>query len=72
MKNVYVLQHENKEDIKFIGIYSSEDKAERAVAKLSKLPGFENSPNIVNDGDGFYIDKYDINETHWKEGFIDE
>jgi hypothetical protein len=65
---VYVLQHVRKEssddeDIKLIGVYSSEDAAKKAVLRLSKQPGF--ADNIQ----GFHVDEYELDEDHWVEGY---
>jgi hypothetical protein len=69
MPIVFVVQHvhtfKNKEeDVKFIGVFSSNENAKRAVARLKKLPGFSRSPK------GFYIDRYELDKVHWEEGFI--
>jgi len=68
MKIVYVLQHVHEfeggvEDVKFIGVYSSRDKAENAISRLSEEPGFKETK------EGFCIDKYEIDIDHWTEGF---
>ena len=68
MKNVFVLQHARErlggeEDVKFIGVYSSEVAAKEAVRRLQSVAGFRDFP------DGFYIDEYEIDKDHWQEGF---
>lgn len=68
-KYVYVLQHSYElengyDETKFLGVFSSLEKAESAVLEYKKLPGFKDYPN------DFYIDKYEIDKTHWIEGFI--
>jgi len=49
MKEVFVLEHiyeiNNSEEIKFIGIYSSEQKAKNAIEELKSQPGFKDRPN---------------------------
>ena len=50
MASVFVLQHvhsqeDGVEDVKFVGVYSSREKAEAAVARLSRLPGFADAPD---------------------------
>jgi hypothetical protein len=45
MKYTYVLQHEHvisedNEDVKFIGAYSYQKEAEKAIARLKVQPGF--------------------------------
>ncbi|CAG0970258.1 hypothetical protein GPROT1_01514 [Gammaproteobacteria bacterium] len=66
---VFVIQHvheiqEDKEDVKFIGVYSTEESARAAVARLSMQPGFRETTN------GFHIDRYKLDEDLWTEGFV--
>jgi hypothetical protein len=68
MSSVFVLQHvhsrdDGVEDVKFIGVYSSREKAQQAVARLSRLPGFADAP------DGFHVDEYRVDQDHWVEGY---
>lgn len=69
MASVFVLQHVHSqidgiEDVKFIGVYSSREKAESAVARLRCLPGFSDAP------DGFHIDEYRVDQDQWAEGYV--
>lgn len=70
MKSVFILQHSHalsdigEEETKFIGVYSSKDKAHEAIERLSKQPGFRDLP------DYFCIDEYEIDLDHWCEGFV--
>lgn len=68
MKYVYLLQHcyeiNNCEEIKTIGIYSTEEIAQDVIRKIILLPGFKDFP------ESFHIDKYALDEDNWKEGFI--
>ena len=75
---VFVLQHlrthvSGAEAVKLIGIYESKAAAEEAVGRLADKPGFRDNPHIVDpfgdDTDGFYIDKYLLNDDNWAEGF---
>lgn len=66
---VFVLQHVHElttdvEDVKFIGVYSTEQRARDAVARLAEAPGF------CDTKDGFAIDEYDVDKDHWVEGFV--
>ena len=67
---VYILQHahivDGQEDVKLIGIYSTENKANEAKDRLKKMIGFKNSLK------GFSIDEYIIDEDYWTEGFKTE
>lgn len=69
MASVFVLQHVHSreggvEDVKFIGVYSSREKADSAAARLRRQPGFVDVP------DGFSIDEYRIDQDHWVEGYV--
>ncbi|HHX58141.1 MAG TPA: hypothetical protein GX710_09010 [Clostridiales bacterium] len=76
MYYVYLVQHSrpivNDEynesddvyDTKIIGIYSTKEKANIVIKRYKTLEGFCDYPN------NFYIDKYNIDEENWKEGFI--
>ena len=67
LHSVFVLQHEYESDgfdhIKFIGVYSSFHNADSAVRQLSREQGF------CNCIEGFNITEYQIDKTHWLEGF---
>jgi hypothetical protein len=70
MEEVYVVQHvredpDGYDDVKFIGVYSTLEKAQKVVERLQLLPGFSSNRN------GFDIQKYRIDEDHWTDGFID-
>lgn len=69
MASVFVLQHvhsweDGAEDVKFIGVYSTREKADAAAARLSRLPGFSDAPG------GFHIDEYRVDQDHWVEGYV--
>ena len=69
MVSVFVLQHvharqDSGEDVKLIGVYSSREKADAAVARLGRLPGFSDTP------DGFHVDEYRVDQDHWVEGYV--
>lgn len=72
MKTVFVLQHSSEmsgtgeQERKLIGVYSTKEKAEEAVNRLRRQPGFVDLP------DCFYIDEYTLDEDHWDEGFTTE
>ena len=68
MTKVYVLQHvhefkDGTEDVKFIGVYSSQENAQAAITRLSKAPGFSEAPG------GFHIDEYALDKDQWIEGY---
>lgn len=79
---LYMVEHlhilyDGVEDIKFLGVFSTKEKAEKAIQMLSKQPGFKDFPKIIDDNDiendvieGFYIIKVVVDEiAEWKEGF---
>ena len=70
MASVYVVQHvhsreDGNDDVKFIGVYSSRETADAAIARLSLQPGF--SETI----DGFSVDEYHLDQDQWVEGFVE-
>ena len=65
---VYIVQHlrESKaeqEDVKFIGVYSTQAMAADAVARIGEQPGFNETKS------GFSIEEYEVDKDHWTEGF---
>lgn len=66
---VYVLHHvhtfaSGSEDVKLIGVYSSNENARTAIKRLSQMLGFSEAP------DGFHIDEYQLDKDHWAEGYM--
>lgn len=69
MEHVYVVQHVHelpgdREDVKFVGVYATQEDAELAVERLKKQPGFRDCPA------GFTVDRYEVGQDHWTEGFV--
>ena len=69
MEYVYILWHIHKlsndeDDLKVIGVYSSELKAQKKISEYKLIPGFKDSP------EGFEIAAYKIDSDHWIEGFV--
>lgn len=69
MASVFVLQHvhsleDGVEDVKFIGVYSTREKADAAVARLGRQPGFSETP------EGFHVDEYRVDQDQWTEGYV--
>jgi hypothetical protein len=64
---VFVVQHQHYldgcDEVKFIGVYSTAQRGRAAVARAKRLPGFRDHP------DGFSVDAYQVDKTHWVEGF---
>lgn len=73
MEFIYVLMHSHlcedepeAEDVKLLGVYSSESNAKLAIERYYKLEGFCNYPI-----DYFSIDKFKIDiDSSWIEGFV--
>lgn len=67
MKKVFVLQHSYEKDFceetKFIGVYSSIEKAESAIERLKIQPGFRDRP------EDFQIEEYELDKDQWTEGY---
>jgi hypothetical protein len=66
---VFLVQHarttqDEEEDVKIIGVYSSEEMARSAIKRLSSKPGF------ADPGGEFFVDAYDLDRDHWEEGFV--
>ena len=72
MKSVFLLQHSyempdtGEQETKTIGIYSTREMAEKAIARLVKQPGFKDLPDYFN------IDEYEVDKDHWQDGFYTE
>ncbi len=67
--DAFLLWHEHEsqageEGTKLIGVYSSQLLAEQAKERLTSQPGFRDAPK------GFIIDRYEIDEDHWTEGYV--
>jgi hypothetical protein len=67
---VWLLWHsyevEGCEDAKLIGVYSTNELAERARDRAAELPGFKDWPT------DFVIDCYILDSHHWQEGFVSD
>jgi len=67
-RSVFVVQHITREgqadeDVKMIGVHSSDDAARAAIDRLSRQPGFIANPDV------FCVDEYRLDEDDWTEGF---
>lgn len=63
----YYGKNNEHEEIKTLGIYSSEQEATKAIERYYKLAGFKKFPKEC-----FCINKYSVDiDTNWKEGFVD-
>ncbi len=71
MEKVYLVHHirdisedDDIQDVKLIGVYTTEELAEEAVERKKKLEGFRDYR------EGFEISKTTLNEDIWTSGFI--
>jgi len=68
MKVVYVVDHSYKldgcEEVKHIGVFSSEKKAKKAVKRLKKQEGFKKHKK------GFTIGPCLMDQIYWDGGFF--
>ncbi len=69
MENLYIVQHEyenNKgcEVVRLIGLYSTKEKAEKALESVRNQHGFRDYPS------GFYLERIQLDEDSWREGFV--
>jgi len=58
------IDEEFGDDVKLLGVYSSDALAKERIDSAKHLPGFSDEP------DCFMIDKYKINNDEWSEGFV--
>lgn len=66
---VFLLHHSHEAadgtaDVKLIGVYSTELAAQVAITRLCRQRGFAEHPS------GFEITAYQLDATHWQEGFV--
>ena len=79
-KTVFLMHHvhldENEsEDVKVIGVFSTESAAKEAAERLKAQPGFSQFPRIIDrardeEGSGFIIEEYIVDLADWSEGFV--
>jgi len=63
VEHLHVLE-DGEESMKLIGVYSSQEAAQRAVDRLKLQPGFRDTP------EGFSIDPYSLDEDNWTDGYV--
>lgn len=62
-----IWDEEDGDDLKILGIFSSEAAAERVIERARKQPGFRDEP------DCFLVTPYTLDESdQWTEGFVSE
>ncbi|HKT04038.1 MAG TPA: hypothetical protein VJT31_31320 [Rugosimonospora sp.] len=58
-----VWDEEDGDDLKILGAYSTEQKAQDRIVQARRLPDFRDEP------DCFLVDRYVVDEDCWPEGF---
>ena len=82
MKQVFVLSHVvllppdyEQEQEKWVGIYTTQELALAAIARLKNQPGFCEHPNLIDyeaehpDFQCISIDSYDLDQDNCQEGY---
>lgn len=67
-EKVFILHHihelpNGEDDVKFIGVYRTNQDALSAIERAKILPGFSECP------DGFDIQEYQVGKDHWVDGY---
>ena len=60
----HVIESRTDDDENLLGVYSTEDNAQKNIEKWKSIDKFREHP------DGFIIGKYILDEDDWKEGFF--
>ena len=55
---------EDGDDVKLLGVYSTDDRARERIERAKATPGFSDEP------DCFVVDRYVVDEDTWAEGFF--
>ena len=68
MTDVFVLHHvivysPENENVKLIGVYTTEVQGNLAIERLKNRPGFSDSRG------NFHLEAYALDLDHWTEGF---
>ncbi len=77
MAAVFLVEHyhplsDEAPDSKLIGIYTTREKAERAVRDLAEQPGFRDLPDVIADPaerGSLGIWRIELDETAWSRGY---
>lgn len=59
-----IWDEEDGDDLKILGVYSSEVRANERIQRARELPGFRDEPNC------FYINGYTLDQDEWIDGFV--
>ena len=59
-----VLYRRTKDDLKWVGVYSSREQVEAAVERKRGFPGFCDEPGC------FFVTEYPLDTNLWPDGFL--
>lgn len=59
-----IWDEQSGDDIKLLGVYSSDQRAQERIERARQLPGFVDEPNC------FLVTPYELDEDHWDDGFV--
>ena len=59
-----VLYRRTKDDLKWVGVYSSREQVEAAVERKRGFPGFGDEPGC------FFVTEYPLDTNLWPDGFL--
>ena len=59
-----IIQEEDGDDLKILGIFSTQARADRRIELARSEPGFRDEP------DCFYVSTYELDRHLWLDGFI--
>ncbi|MGW2160546.1 DUF7336 domain-containing protein [Nonomuraea sp. NPDC001699] len=59
-------QEDRGDDVKLLGVYSSQERARQRIASARELPGFRDEPRC------FWYGEHEIDTDKWTEGFVTE
>ena len=54
---------EDGDDLKILGVYSSQARAQERIQRAGALPGFRDEP------DCFFVSHYTVDRDEWNDGF---
>lgn len=67
-----VLEDGEESNVKVLGVFSSRQKAEKAIERYKDLPGFKDKSKIYRGCEyraGFFIDIAEVDREEWSEGY---
>jgi len=70
MAKVFIISFDRQlpsgeDDERLLGVYSTQEKGEAALARFKAQPEFRDFP------DNLELGPFTLDQTHWEEGFVD-